>query len=83
MNCNKSQNNMYSFLIIVLVRDLTRLFSQYAQVLQVVTRKGIRGQAFVVFPDVKSAIHAKESAQDQELYDRQIVRIFAVFLFSV
>lgn len=51
------------------------LFSQFGEVLDIVTKKSesMRGQAFVVFADVMTADTARKALHNFNIFDRQLV----------
>eukprot|EP00598_Pedospumella_elongata_P003083 CAMPEP_0184968298 /NCGR_PEP_ID=MMETSP1098-20130426/1392_1 /TAXON_ID=89044 /ORGANISM="Spumella elongata, Strain CCAP 955/1" /LENGTH=129 /DNA_ID=CAMNT_0027489887 /DNA_START=78 /DNA_END=467 /DNA_ORIENTATION=+ len=63
----------------VLKKQLYMLFSQYGKVKQIVACKGIRlrGQAWIVFHDLNSAINAMKGKQGFVFYDKPMKLAFA------
>lgn len=59
-----------------LKKSLYAIFSQFGQILDIVALKTLkmRGQAFVVFKDINSAINALKSMQGFPFYDKPMVR---------
>ena len=59
------------------------LFSQYGTVLDIVTKKSenMRGQAFVVFQNIKSAVRAKQDLDQYMFFDKKMVS-FISFSFN-
>ena len=54
------------------------LFSQYGQILDIVTKKAesMRGQAFIVFQNIKSAQRAKQDLEGYNIFDKEMVSHF-------
>ena len=62
-----------------LKRSLFSLFSRYGTIIDICAHKGIkkRGQAFITFADIESAVRAKNALDNYFLFDRQIRVNFA------
>lgn len=62
-----------------LKRSLFSLFSRYGTIIDICAHKGIkkRGQAFITFSDLESAVRAKNALDNYFLFDRQIQVNFA------
>ena len=62
-----------------LKRSLFSLFSRYGVVIEILAHKGIkkRGQAFITFQDLESAVRAKNALDNYFLFDRAISVHFA------
>lgn len=73
----KFQHKAYDRFIIELKTSLYFLFSQYGEVLDIVTKKtkNMRGQAFIVFNRQDDAANALKNLQNFNIFDKNIVRI--------
>ncbi|KAK9455680.1 hypothetical protein V1511DRAFT_498424 [Dipodascopsis uninucleata] len=63
----------------ILKESLEIVFSEFGQILDIIAHKNIRmrGQAFVVFNDMKAAAQAKEEVQGFQLFEQPMVIEFA------
>lgn len=68
-----------------LKKSLYAIFSQFGQILDIVALKTLkmRGQAFVIFKEIASASNALRSMQGFPFYDKPMVRIRILAVFSV
>ena len=68
------------FYVPELKKSLYAIFSQFGQILDIISMKGIKmkGQAFVIFKDISSATNALRSMQGFPFYDKPMVSVLVV-----